>query len=264
VERLVPSRVRILIAAVAACLALATVPAEGRGRSAARPKRSASPAGKTASVPKKPASAPKKPASAPKKPAPPPEPDPLAGTWPRDGRDAWLGNGRLESEVVVSALRLVGLKNSFDGDSFARHVLYVNDLARKDALPRDRWSEALARRLRDGGVLKPGRTPKRGDLAFFGGSRGGPILAGVVASVGPDGFRFVAPVDGRVQEGFASRSAKKAGKRDTILAECGGQAPAAPAKKGRSRAKKAAPRACRAGELLLGTADIRGVAKILD
>lgn len=254
-ERLVPSRVRFVVAALAVCLAFLGGTAEGRPAAARKARPTAQ---------KKAATTAKKTAAKPRKPPPPSEPDPLAGTWPRDGRSAWLGNGRLESEVVVSALRLIGLRNSFDDDAFARHVLYVNDIAKKDALPQDRWSEALARKLESGGLLKSGRTPKRGDLVFFGRSRAGQVLAGVVVSVGSDGFRFVAPFDGRVQEGFASRTRKKAGKRDAILAGCRGPASASTKAKGKTGTKKAATYPCRAGELLIGTADIRGVAKILN
>ncbi|MBM4395470.1 MAG: hypothetical protein FJ087_07245 [Deltaproteobacteria bacterium] len=222
--------------------------------------------------------APAKPAkkAAKKAPAPPPEPDPLAGAWTGGAKGAQLGNGSLASEVLVSALRLVGLRGSFDEDSFIRHVLYVNAIAARDDLPADDWARAFARRLASKGVVKRDRVPRKGDVVLFSlnpaspGKASGRVLAGVVDSATKTRVSFLAPVGDRVVRGSATLLGK-AGAKDTPILACGGKDAAAPATgkgtgkgKGKGKAKKPSPAApCRAGDLLIGTADLNAVARSL-
>jgi len=167
-------------------------------------------------------------------------PDPMNGVWPAH-KNPQLGNGTLASEVLVSALRVMGLRDSFDENTFIRHVLYVNAIMRKDELPRESFASALLTRLAARGLLQRDRMPRRGDVVFFRlsqaqGSGGGRVLAGVVDSVAKERFTFIAPLGGKVGRGVASIGRNK--KDDTkLIQQCG----------------KAAR--CKAGELLIGTVD---------
>jgi hypothetical protein len=195
-----------------------------------------------------------------KKPAPPPPPNLLAGAWGGTDRTPQLGNRTLRSEVLVAALRLIGMKDSFDEDTFLRHVLYVTALARKDEFPRDTWSRELMRRLSGRGTINRDRPAQRGDIAFYsldpaaGASpKAGKVLAGVVDSVDKGRVSSIAPLGASVARIGPGQA----------LVKC--EKPARPPKPKKGRkvqpARKAPP--CRASELLIGTADIDAVARVL-
>jgi hypothetical protein len=264
-----------MLVAVAMLVVASPAPAAGAGHPAARTPARAT-AKKAAATAAK-ASA-KRPEAA-KKPEEKPRPDPLAGAWRPKGASPQLGNGTLPSEVLVSTLRVLGLSGSFDADSFIRHVLYVNDIARKDAFAEDGWARSLARRLGSLGLIRRERTPHRGDLVFFSlsprepGRVGEKILAGVVDGVGKTRATFIAPVGDRVVRGILSLEKPPAGKAptDTPLLRC--EPPPAPkaepkpakGKVARKDAKPVARKAtakappCRASELLIGTTDVEAV-----
>ncbi len=181
-------------------------------------------------------------------------PERLAG-WPPKGR-VQLGDGSLRSEVVVSAHRLVGMKGSFDEQSFIRHILYVNDLARKDTFPAENWASALARRLVAKGLVRTSPTKaRRGDLVLFGlksGSRQvdqNRILFGVIDAVSGSRAHFVAPVGGTVRRGSTALVRGSGSKSDTALLCVNTK------KKG----KRGKGGTCRAGQVILGTVDIHAL-----
>lgn len=100
----------------------------------------------------------------------------------------------VRAEMVAAAVRLVGLRNSFNSDSFLRHVLVVNNL-----LPHTSSNEGLVTRL-----CKPGTTaltPKPGDILFLGD--GTPDMAVVVEQVESDGtVTFIGVIGEEVGRGL--------------------------------------------------------------
>ncbi len=100
----------------------------------------------------------------------------------------------VRAEMVAAAARLVGLRNSFDSDSFLRHVLVVNNL-----LPHTSSTEGLVQRLYKPGMAK--LTPQPGDILFLGD--GTPDMAVVVESVDPDGtVTFIGVIGEEVGRGL--------------------------------------------------------------
>jgi hypothetical protein len=202
------------------------------------------------------------------KPVEPPRPDPLAAAWKPAGAPQ-LGDGSVASEFLVSALRTLGLRGSFDTDSYVRHLFYVNAMGRKDAFAEDDWAESVRRRLASKGLVARDRTPHKGDLVFFRLGSSDRSLAGVVDSVGKGKATFIAPLGDRVGRGTVTFSKKKGTKTsgDTALLKCEPM-PSKSSKKSSGKkgsrpvamATKATP--CRAGELLVGTADIDAVQRV--
>jgi len=93
-------------------------------------------------------------------------------------------------EVAEAAARLVGIRASFDQDSFLRHVLFVGNVTLEDAPESDvsRWIWG-----RFGVEGCPALAP--GNLVFLG--QGGEIrTAGVVDAVDPDGTATFVAVQG--------------------------------------------------------------------
>lgn len=109
----------------------------------------------------------------------------------------WLrgsDEGVVRAEMVAAAARLVGLRNSFDSDSFLRHVLVVNNL-----LPHTSSNEGLVARLYKPGTAK--LTPKPGDILFLG--EGTPDMAVVVEQVESDGtVTFIGVIGDEVGRGL--------------------------------------------------------------
>jgi hypothetical protein len=235
----------LFIATIAALLAAGTAQAAPPDGNRPRPAKAAAPAPKAKGAKK--ASKPRKPVEPPE----PPLPDPLLGAWSAGGR-IQLGNGSLRSEVLVAAMRLLGLRNSFDAGSFIQHVFYVNAVARKDDLDGD-WS----RRLRS--VLRKDRA-RKGDVILFDVAGSG-VLAGVVESAANGRARFIAPINGVVARGTATLAGGKGRSGDTFLQRCVVSKPA-PRKKG-AKAKASVDRPCRAGDLLLGVVDVEAAARAL-
>lgn len=100
----------------------------------------------------------------------------------------------VRAEMVASAQRLVGLKNSFEADEFLRHLLVVNNL-----VPAGTEAEGLVQRL-----YKPGTAslaPAAGDILFLG--EGTPDLAVVVEKVDSDGtVTFIGVIGEEVGRGL--------------------------------------------------------------
>ena len=212
--------------------------------------------------------------SRPKKPVePPPPPDPLKNAWRYDGQSVELGDGTIASEMLVSAMRLLGLRDSLDSDTFLRHLFYVNDLGRKEEFGEATWVEAVAHRLNSKGLLKRDRVPRRGDLIWFSmdpAAAGRPdahlMLAGVVDQVGRGRATFIAPMGGHVARGSVTLTPPRKGAKptgDTALLKCTANPPDTQPKKGHKKGQQkpptGKPRPCRAGELLIGSADIEAV-----
>ncbi len=197
-------------------------------------------------------------------------------TWPIGSKSPQLGDGTLRHEVVIAARRVIGIRNSFDNNSFLGHMLAVNGLAR--TCPRTPCALGLWNRLRSRHAESMKQPPKPGDLAVFRLPKTADsdevILIGVVVDVQGDRFRFVAPFREDVQEGVATWAKRaKANSRDTALMTCRPPKPVPPAvtgKKGRSGKGKAKvvkapkPIPCRAGELLVGIVSLDAVVKMVD
>jgi len=195
--------------------------------------------------------------------APSPRPDPLAGAWP-DARRPQLGNGRPDSEIVVAALRLRGMRQSWDENRFLRHLAYVMDWARKSDLPDDAWTRTLLHRASGRGSIRRDRSARPGDLALFAlaGSTRKPsrVLAAVVVSAGDQALEMVGPIGGGIQELRMGKVGKAPG--DTALRTCpppgsprdggAGKNRTGKSAKGRKAPRPPAPDPCRTGDLYLG------------
>ena len=105
----------------------------------------------------------------------------------------------LRAEMVTSARRLLGIHDSFNSDSFLRHILYVNNLG-IGKLPQENTVRWLQRR---GGVSTAKITLQAGDVVFLGEEEA--EYAVVVESVDTDGtVTFIGILDGVVARGVLS------------------------------------------------------------
>lgn len=257
------------IALLAALLCAPAVPvAAPAAGSAATAKKATSakkptPAKKATSAkkpkPAKKAGSAQKPASA-KKPAPAKKAAPRERLWP-DARRPQLGDGSTASEMRVNAKRLVGLRNSFTPDTFARHLAYVADLSGRERFPEDGWARALHRHLSRRKAIRTRGTPGPGDLVLFRMQEAPSkapdrILVGVVDGLRGSTVSFVAPIGDTVRVARATLKGRTA--KDTALIACRSADPpardAGAAKKGRKsrKVKPPPPPPCRAGDLYLG------------
>lgn len=209
------------------------------------PSKKAAPAGKSRSA--------KKPASA-KKAAPPER------LWP-DASRPQLGDGSIASEMRVNAKRLVGLRDSFTADTFARHLAYVADLSPRERFPEAGWARGMHRHLARRKAIRTRGTPAPGDLVLFRMQEAPSrtpdrVLVGVVERVRGSTVSFIAPVGDTVRIARATPKGRTA--KDTALIACRSPDPpvrdAVTAKKGRKARKAKPPPAppCRAGDLFLG------------
>lgn len=161
---------------------------------------------------------------------------------------------------MVAALRLRGIRRSWDENTFLRHLAYVLDLARRSRFPEDTWTRSLLQRATTRQKIRKDRAVRPGDLALFAleGALARPtrVLAAVVTAVDPRTIRLVAPLDGIVQEMRMDRGKTVA--EDTPIRPCPPQRPAriAPAGKGKKKAavrpSPSPPAPCRTGSLYLG------------
>jgi len=112
---------------------------------------------------------------------------------PLRGNEAEVVRG----EVVLSAQRLVGIRDSFTQDSFLRHVITVNNLGLGD-VPEEgvvRWLHA-----RSGKGAKEKKEIRAGDFVFLGD--GEPEIAVVAEAVDGGGVvSFVGLINGEVKRG---------------------------------------------------------------
>ena len=175
-----------------------------------------------------------------------------------------LGNGRTDSEIVVAALRLKGMRQGWDEDRFLRHLAYVMDWARKSDLPEDAWSRTLLQRATVRHTIRSDRAARPGDLALFSleGSSRRPsrVLVAVVVSTTGETLQMVGPLGGGIQEFRMGTRGKSSG--DTVLRPCPAPRTAADGDRGKAPKKQGArtgakpssvaPEPCRAGELYLG------------
>lgn len=179
-----------------------------------------------------------------------------------------MGNGRADSEIVVAALRLRGMQQSWDENRFLRHLAYVMDWARKSDLPEDAWTRTLLRRASSRGTLRRNRAAHPGDVALFAlvGSPGSPsrVLAAVVVSVTGQALGMVGPLAGGIRD--LRMGIQKNSREDTALRSCPAPVKALevarggpPGHAGRRRdgtkrraARAPPPEPCRTGDLYLG------------
>lgn len=136
-----------------------------------------------------------------------------------------IGRGDIRSEAVASARRLLGLKDSFTRDSFARHILFVNGILEYSSLPAKTWARDLARRLKKNGILSRKGTPAAGDLIFFGLEPAAPgsintrnVMVGVVETVRSDSLTFFTAGSAKVIR--ATLSLKPGRGKETRLTAC--------------------------------------------
>lgn len=174
-----------------------------------------------------------------KPPRPKPPPDPLANAWRGDAKIPQLGNGTMPSEFLVGALRILGISDSFNEDTFIRHLLYVTAIARKDIFPEETFAESVRNRLVSRKLLLRDRSPRAGDLIFF--DLRGKVLVGVVEKANQKTVTFIAPINGEIRRGVATLSAATG--KDTQLLKC-------------IKKKSGTRQPCRAGELFIGSADV--------
>jgi len=199
-----------------------------------------------------------------------------------------IGLGDVRSEAVASATRLLGLKESFTRDSFARHILFVNGIMEYSSLPAKSWARDLAKKLKKNGILSRKGTPAPGDLVIFGLEPSAPgsintrnVMVGVVEKVHSDSLTFITAGSKKIIRG--SMSLKKGRGKDTKLASCqvterkkvaSKKPPPGSGKKksGRNTASKSGGSKittvtkqvpCRASELFAGFADIEAVVRKL-
>ena len=112
---------------------------------------------------------------------------------PLRGNDAEV----VRREVVLSAVRLLGIRDSFTSDTFARHVVVVNNLGLGD--PPAEGVVQWVRAKSGGDNVRAGQY-RVGDFLFFGESEA--EMLAVVESVEEDGvLTFIGLVNGEVQRG---------------------------------------------------------------
>lgn len=111
----------------------------------------------------------------------------------------------LRAEVVRSARRLLGIRNSFDDRSFIGHILYVNDLLPRGSSPESFETTTLLRVAEKNGRLIKPSSAMAGDLVVFPCESGcGPaapngIATGVLVRVSQDRLDFITYIDSKVQ-----------------------------------------------------------------
>jgi len=200
-----------------------------------------------------------------------------------------IGRGDLHSETVAAASRLIGLKNSFDHDSFIAHIIYVTALSGRDIFPADKWASRFTRKVSAAGRIHRKGTPRPGDLVFFSLSDRAPhsakatkVMVGVVEKVTESRITFVMAGSRGVQRG--TMGIGKARVKETRLKSCtppppkkdktaktskkkktskkGGASTKSSATKKNSTTKKAKPAKlpCTTSDLYIGFADIEDVA----
>jgi len=128
-------------------------------------------------------------------------------------RQALRGNDLrvVRQEVVLSAQRLVGIKDSFTQDTFARHVLMVNNLGLGD-VPQDgvvHWLYSMP-----GTQTRVIQEVQPGDVLFLGEDVPGQCI--VVEKVDDGGaVTFIGVISGEVQRGVLSLSNRTARRDET-------------------------------------------------
>ena len=109
-------------------------------------------------------------------------------------------------EMVLSATRLIGVKDSFDQDSFARHLLVVNNLGLGKIPGKDTLDWLYKRQGKAARVVKE---VQPGDLLFLG--EGGPEYVVVVEKIeGDGGVTFVGCISNEVRRGVLSLKQRQA------------------------------------------------------
>ncbi len=105
----------------------------------------------------------------------------------------------VRNEMVLSARRLLGIKDSFTQDSFLRHILVVNNLG-LGSLPRDGIVPWLSKKQ---GTEKTPTAVKPGDVLFLGDKS--PELAVIVETVDDGGLvTYIGYWNEEVQRGVLS------------------------------------------------------------
>lgn len=109
----------------------------------------------------------------------------------------------IRAEVVASARRILGIRNSFTQDSFLRHILIVNNLCSR-RIPQNNLIEWVYRKFAvrfSAGSKNIQFTP--GDLIFFGKPK--PYAAAIVEHVSHSGaVTFIGLIGGEVKRGTLS------------------------------------------------------------
>jgi len=109
-------------------------------------------------------------------------------------------------EMVLSATRLIGVKDSFDQDSFAKHLMVVNNLGLGKIPSKDTLSWLYKRQGKGTRVIKEVRP---GDLLFLGD--GEPEYVVVVEKVDDaGGVTFVGCISNEVRRGVLSLKQRQA------------------------------------------------------
>ena len=109
-------------------------------------------------------------------------------------------------EMVLSATRLIGIKDSFDQDSFARHLLVVNNLGLGKIPGKDTLDWLYKRQGKAARVIKE---VQPGDLLFLGD--GGPEYVVVVEKIDANGgVTFVGCISNEVRRGVLSLKQRQA------------------------------------------------------
>lgn len=109
-------------------------------------------------------------------------------------------------EMVLSATRLIGIKDSFDQDSFAKHLMVVNNLGLGKIPSRDTLAWLYKRQGEGTRVIKE---VKPGDLLFLGD--GEPEYVVVVEKIDADsGVTFVGCISNEVRRGVLSLKHRQA------------------------------------------------------
>jgi hypothetical protein len=166
----------------------ADAPPPARDETSAVPSQPREPAGAGAA-----AAAPVPAAAVPAAPVPAATPLPLADADP------------VRAEVVESARRLVGVRNSFDDRSFLGHVLRVNALLPAGAAAATYGTDAHLRFARSSGTTVAVESARPGDVVLFpcpggcGASAVDGVGAGVVERVADRRVEFIAYVNGLVR-----------------------------------------------------------------
>lgn len=116
-----------------------------------------------------------------------------------------VAGGETGASLRASAMRLLGIRGSFDQRSFLGHLLRVNDLLPAGASSQDWKVGTSLQRAREAGVLVPVERANPGHLLFFRcDERCGPmetegIGACVVVEVGSGGGRCIGYLQGEVR-----------------------------------------------------------------
>jgi len=191
-----------------------------------------------------------------------------------------IGQGDLRSETLAAAIRLVGLKKSFNPDSFIAHILFVTGLVDKDIFPSRSWSTGLTRAMKNAGLIRTRGKPSPGDLLFFSlspaaphSSRAGRVTVGIVEKVRGSRVDFIIAGSERIIRGTLKMGKGRVSEtRLTSCTQTTGRRSGHTARGSRGSRHSSSSRSrgstrnvpCKASDILIGFVDVDAAALALN